>query len=226
MTETTNSKGSSAPTIVIADDHEIYRRGLTLFLEHEGMNVIDYAATGRQAVIATIKHHPDVLVLDIAMPDIDGLIALTILKFLVPDMRIVVLTALPDSIYLSRAHELGADGYFSKGVDNNLLAEFVRKLTASKKSSNGQNYGSGSYNPTGAGPILAENGKDSSNGRELTGKEISILKLISKGYKNQEIADQLAVSNDALKTQLQDIFSKIAVTKNNQSPTYGLLNEF
>jgi DNA-binding NarL/FixJ family response regulator len=225
MTETTNSKGSSAPKVIIADDHEIYRRGLTLFLENEGMDVIDYAATGRQAVIATIKHHPDVLVLDIAMPDIDGLIALAILKFLVPDMRIVILTALPDSIYLSRAHELDADGYFSKGVDNNLLAEFVRNLADNKKSSNGQNNGPGSYNPTGAGPILAENGKVSSNRSELTGREISILKLISNGYKNHEIADQLAIPGDALKAQLRDIFSKLAVTKNNQAPTYGLLND-
>jgi DNA-binding NarL/FixJ family response regulator len=225
MKETTNSKGTSAPTIVIADDHEIYRRGLTLFLEHEGMDVIDHSATGRQTVIAAIKHHPDVLVLDIAMPDIDGLIALSILKFLVPEMRIVVLTALPDSIYLSRAHELGADGYFSKGIDNKILAEFIHKLAANKKSSNDQNNGSGFYNPTGAGPLMVENGKTSKKRSNLNVGEISILKLISKGFKNHEIAGQLAIPNDALEAQLQGIFSKLAVTRKYQAPTYGLQND-
>jgi len=226
MTTNPKSTEQQTPTILIADDHEIYRRGLTLFLEHEGMKVIGYAATGRQAVTATIKHQPDVLMLDIAMPDIDGLVALTILKFLVPETRIVILTALPDSIYLSRAHELGAEGYFSKGVDNNVLVKFVRDLATNKGPSKYRNNGSNSHAPIGADSFLSRFEKDSSNGRELTGKEISILKLISKGYKYHEIEDKLAVSNNALKTQLQNIFSKLAVTKNNQSPTYGLLNEF
>jgi DNA-binding NarL/FixJ family response regulator len=225
---TTNPKSTElqTPTILIADDHEIYRRGLTLFLEHEGMKVIGYAATGRQAVMATIKHHPDILVLDIAMPDIDGLVALTILKFLVPEIRIVVLTALPDSLYSTRAHELGADGYFSKGVDNNLLAEYIRDIATNNGSSTNTNTDSISHSPVVSNSSPLSDTQISPNGRVLTEIEILILKLISKGYKNQRISDQLAITNDALKTQLQNIFSKLAVTKNNQSPTYGLLNDF
>ncbi len=225
---TTNPKAPDlqTTTILIADDHEIYRRGLTLFLEHEGMKVIGYAATGRQAVMATIKHHPDILVLDIAMPDIDGLVALTILKFLVPEIRIVVLTALPDSLYSTRAHELGADGFFSKGTDNNLLAEFVRDIAANNGSSSNKDSSSISHSLAGSNSSLPSDTQISSNGRVLTEIEILILNLISNGYKNQRIADQLAITNDALKTQLQNIFSKLAVTKNNQSTTYGLLNDF
>lgn len=226
MTTDPKSPDLQTATILIADDHEIYRRGLTLFLEHEGMKVIGYAATGRQAVMATIKHHPDILVLDIAMPDIDGLVALTILKFLVPEIRIVVLTALPDSLYSTRAHELGADGFFSKGTDNNLLAEFVRDIAANNGSSSNKDSGSISHSLAGSNSSLSSDTQISSNGRVLTEIEILILNLISNGYKNQRIADQLAITNDALKTQLQNIFSKLAVTKNNQSTTYGLLNDF
>ena len=160
------------------------------------------------------------------MPDIDGLVALTILKFLVPEIRIVVLTALPDSLYSTRAHELGADGFFSKGTDNNLLAEFVRDIAANNGSSSNKDSSSISHSLAGSNSSLPSDTQISSNGRVLTEIEILILNLISNGYKNQRIADQLAITNDALKTQLQNIFSKLAVTKNNQSTTYGLLNDF
>ena len=135
MTPTSKSTGQDTPTIVIADDHEIYRRGLKLFLEHAGMRVIASAATGSQAVDATIKHRPDILILDIAMPDLDGLAVLSIVKFLVPETRVIILTALGDRSYVSRTSELGADGYFSKGVENDYLIQTIRGIASKSGSS-------------------------------------------------------------------------------------------
>lgn len=226
----TNNTSKSAehhtPTIVIADDHEIYRRGLTLFLEHEGMEVIDYAASGRQAVITTIQHHPDILILDIAMPDLDGLIALTILKFLVPETRIIILTALPDSHYMSRAIDLGADGYFSKGVDNHQLADYVREITLN----NGPSVSTIAI-PNPASLIeftkfFPKNTQRSSNGKTLTERETLILTLISMGYDNQKIGDHLAISINTIKTHMRKIYSKLKVTDRSQAVLWALRNGF
>lgn len=126
MTTRSKSTEQDTPTIIIADDHEIYHRGLKLFLEHEGMSVIASAANGNQAVDATIKHRPDILILDLAMPELDGLAALSLVKYLAPKTRVIILTALEDRSYIKRATELGVDGYFSKGVENDHLIQAIR----------------------------------------------------------------------------------------------------
>lgn len=223
---TSKSAARHTPTIVIADDHEIYRRGLTLFLEHEGMEVIDHAATGRQAVIAAINHHPDILILDIAMPDLDGLIALTILKFLVPKIRIIILTALPDSRYLSRAIDLGADGFFSKGVDNHQLADYVREITLSNGSSLTTKDIPNPASLTEFRSIFPRNKQKSMNGKTLTEKETLILALISMGYDNQKIGDHMAISLNTIKTHLRKIYSKLEVSDRRQAVIWALRNGF
>ena len=226
----TNNNSKSAehhtPTIVIADDHEIYRRGLTLFLEYEGLEVVDHAATGRQAVIAAIQHHPDILILDIAMPDLDGLIALTILKFLVPETRIIILTALPDSQYMSRAIDLGADGYFSKGVDNHQLVDYVREITPKSGSSVSTIAIPNSASLIEFTKFFPKNKQSSSNGRTLTKKETLILTLISMGNDNQKIADHMAISLNTVKTHMRKIYSKLEVSDRSQAVIWALRNGF
>ena len=226
MNTTSKSREPDAPTIVIADDHEIYRRGLKLFFEHEGMRVVASAATGSQAVDATLKHRPDTLILDLAMPDLDGLAVLAIVKFLVPEIRVIILTALGDRSHVSRASELGADGYFSKGVENDYLIETIRGIA----SSNGTSIFTKDI-PTPTAPEelyshLSKHQQKPSNGQNLTDKETLILSLISMGIDNQGIAEKLAITKNTLKTHTGKIYSKLGVSDRSQAAIWALRNGF
>jgi DNA-binding NarL/FixJ family response regulator len=214
------------PTIVIADDHELYRKGLTLFVENEGMKIVEIAATGRQAVLAAVKHQPDILILDIAMPDLDGLLALSIVKFLLPETRVVILTALPDSQYLSRASDLGADGYFSKGVDNDQLVAFLRKIAPSGSSLEDSKSSQGQSKSIERTSFFTRYSRGSSKGKRLTDDEKSILKLISRGNDYEKVAEQMAVTRDTLNVHLSKIFSKLAVSNRSHEQLYGMFNKF
>jgi DNA-binding NarL/FixJ family response regulator len=100
--------------ILIADDEECFSQILKISLEKDGFEVIEVVDTGRKAVDATITHKPDCLILDIAMPEMDGLAALANIKFLAPETRVIVASALIKQCIKTRAMELGADAFFSK----------------------------------------------------------------------------------------------------------------
>jgi DNA-binding NarL/FixJ family response regulator len=226
MTAASKSPVQDTPTIVIADDHEIYRRGLKSFLEHEGMRVIASAATGSQAVDATLKHRPDILILDIAMLDLDGLAVLSIVKFLVPETRVIILTALRDPSYVSRARELGVDGYFSKGVENDYLVQTIRGIECGS--------GSSIFTKTIPTPTVPKelnlpfprNKQKSSNGHSLTKKETLILSLVSMGIDNQVIGERASITQNTLKTHLRKIYSKLDVSDRSQAVIWALRNGY
>lgn len=214
------------PTIVIADDHEIYRRGLKLFLEHEGMRVVACAATGKQAVEAIRTHNPDILILDIAMPDLDGLGALAIVKYIAPNTRVVILTALDDATYLSRARELGVDGYFSKGTDNDYLIRAIQEVVEN----NAKLYSS-NHVPTPTAPkefslLFPKDSNSTSTGKDLTDKETLILSYLSMGLDNQEISKRVSITGNTLKTHLGKIYTKLGVSDRTQAVIWALRNGF
>jgi DNA-binding NarL/FixJ family response regulator len=226
MTTSSKSPEQDAPTIVIADDHQIYRRGLALFLEHEGMRVIASAANGNQAVDLTIKYRPEILLLDIAMPDLDGLAVLAIVKHTVPETRVIILTALDDRSYFTRANELGAEAFFSKGVENDYLIETISGIA----SSNGPSIFTKTI-PTPTAPkelslLFPTDKEESSNGKDLTDKETLILSLISMGIDNQGIAEKLTITKNTLKTHTRKIYSKLDVSDRSQAAIWALRNGF
>jgi DNA-binding NarL/FixJ family response regulator len=190
------------------------------------MRVIASAATGSQAVDATLKHRPDILILDIAMPDVDGLSALSIIKFFVPETHVIILTALADPSYLTRASELGADGYFSKGVENDYLIQTIRGIA----SSNGPSIFTKTI-PTPTAPkelslLFPKEKEKSSNGQSLTDKETLILSLISMGIDNKGIVEKLSITNNTLKTHTRKIYSKLGVSDRSQAAIWALRNGF
>jgi DNA-binding NarL/FixJ family response regulator len=226
MTATSKSLEQDAPTIVIADDHEIYRRGLKLFLEHEGMRVVASAATGKQAVEATTKHSPDILLLDIAMPDLDGLGVLAIVKYIAPKTSVIILTALDDQTYISRARELGADGYLSKGVDNDYLIEAIRGIAGRNEEVVFTKTVPTPTAPKELSLLFPNDHEESSNGKGLTDKETLILSLISMGIDNQGIAEKLTITKNTLKTHTRKIYSKLGVSDRSQAAIWALRNGF
>lgn len=226
MTTTSKIINQNTPTIVIADDHEIYRRGLKLFLEHEGMRVIASAASGDQAVDATIKHRPDILILDLAMPDLDGLAVLSIVKHIVPETRVIILTALGDRSHIRRANELGADGYFSKGVENDYLIQTIRGIAGGNGSPVFTKTIPAPTAPKELKSTLPENKQTSSNGQNLTEKETLILSLISMGIDNQGIGERVSITQNTLKTHIRKIYSKLGVSDRSQAVIWALRNGF
>lgn len=226
MTTTSKTTVQDAPTIVIADDHDIYRRGLKLFLEHEGMRVIASAATGSQAVDATLNHRPDILILDLVMPDLDGLAVLTLVKYLVPETRVIILTALGDRLYVSRASELGVDGYFSKGVENDYLIQTIRGIASNNEPSIFTKVIPTPTVPNELNPPFSEPNQKSSNGKNLTDKEMLILSHISMGIGNQEIEERLSITKNTLKTHTRKIYSKLGVSDRSQAAIWAVRNGF
>ena len=226
MTTTSKSTKQDSLTIVIADDYEIYRRGLQLFLEHEGMRVVASAATGKQAVEATMKHRPDILVLDIAMPDLDGLAVLAIVKFIVPRTSVVILTALDDQSYLSRARELGVNGYFSKGVDNDYLIDAIRGIAGRDEISDFTRHIPTPTAPKELSLLFPKEMQEGSIGKNLTDKETLILSYLSMGLDNQEIGKRVDITKNTLKTHMRQIYNKLGVSDRSQAAIWALRNGF
>jgi len=226
MTTTSKITKQKTPTIVIADDHEIYRRGLRLFLEHEGMRVIESVATGSQAVDATIKHRPDILILDLVMPDLDGLAVLSIVKHIVPKTRVIILTALGDQTFIRRARELGAEGYYSKGVENDYLIQTIRGIASNNGLSIFTKVIPTPTVPNELNPPFSEHNQKLSNGKNLTDKEMLILSHISMGIGNQEIEERLSITKNTLKTHTRKIYSKLGVSDRSQAAIWAVRNGF
>jgi len=114
--------------IIIADDDDCFIQILKLALEDEGMEVVKTVSTGRQAIEATLKFQPDCLLLDISMPDMDGLAALANIKFLNPKICVIVISALNDPRCKTRALEIGADTFFSKDGKLDELVAIIHAL--------------------------------------------------------------------------------------------------
>ena len=226
MKTTSKSREQDHPTVIIADDHEIYRRGLELFLEHEGMRVIASAATGNEAVDLTIKYHPEILLLDIAMPDLDGLAVLAIVKHTVPETRVIILTALDDRSYFTRANELGADAFFSKGVENDYLVDTIRGIACDNETSVFTKTIPTPTTPKELSLLFPKEEEKSSNGHNLTDKETLIISLISMGIDNQGIAEKLSITKNTLKSHTRKIYSKLGVSDRSQAAIWALRNGF
>lgn len=109
--------------VLMADDHAIISEAFNLILQNAGMEVVGTAVTGEEAVSMAQELEPDIVLLDVVMPEMDGLAALAILRYMRPEMLIFMLTSFSDKLYLARAGELGANGFFSKSVDPDILIE-------------------------------------------------------------------------------------------------------
>jgi DNA-binding NarL/FixJ family response regulator len=210
--------------VLIADDYELYRKVLKLTLETAGFVVVEEISTGRQAIDATLRQEPDILILDIAMPDMDGFAALSVIKHLRSETRIVLHTAITNPEIKTRARELGADALIPKNVDRDELIETLRAiLTGYTRGVNpefllrtpGQGVPSPLVqNPSRIDPVL----------KQLTDQEIQILSLLSDGKDNKAIIEHLFISQNTLKTHMRNIFNKIDVTNRTQAALWAIRN--
>jgi DNA-binding NarL/FixJ family response regulator len=212
----------TTPSIVIADDHVLFRQVLTLTLEGAGMEVVHAASNGREAVDAVMEHQPDLVILDIVMPEMDGLAALAILRYIVPKIPVVVVTEIMDPLYLARAGELGAAGYYSKGVKTEELVSGMQAILAGERVHIQAKRTTDPQPPSMPGFTLPKEAPPTLESEDLTDQESLVISFVAMGLDNQSIMDKLYISRNTLKTHMRNIFSKLGVTDRTQAAIWAL----
>jgi DNA-binding NarL/FixJ family response regulator len=194
--------------ILVVDDHPVVRAGIeTLAIGHPDMSVVAQAANGREAIQQFRTHHPDITLMDIQMPEMNGLDALIAIRNESPDARIIMLTTYAGDAQVMRAIKAGAQGYLLKSALHRELLDTIRVVHAGKKALSAE----ASYE-------VAEHAADDA----LTPAEIRVLQLIAKGNANKEIAEQLSISEETVKGQVRNILSKLAAKDRTHAAMIGI----
>ncbi len=200
--------------LVIAEDHQIVREGLRLFLDAQpDMEVVAEAANGRQALEAVQQYHPDVLLLDLLMPEMDGLAVLRALPQVAPETSVLVLTSASEDRLVLPAVRAGATGYVLKTVSSAELAEAVRKVAR----------GEPVLHPEITRMLMREvrRGPGAVAGEKLTQRELEVLSLLAHRLTNKEIAAELGVSETTVKTHVRNILQKLGVRTRAEAARYA-----
>lgn len=204
--------------ILIADDHSLIRQGLKQILELEkDMIVIAQASNGREAIQLARECRPDVILMDINMPGINGLQAIKELKQERLDSRIIVLTIHEDREYLFKTLQMGAEGYVLKDAEPSVLVDAIRNVYS------GQSY----IQPNMTAELVKEfnrvtlHEKEKNDESNLTSREIEVLELIAEGMINKEIAKRLYISEKTVKNHVSNIFRKLNVSDRTQAAIYA-----
>ena len=205
--------------VVIADDHLLFRDGLRSLLEARGIEVVGEARNGREALDQARRNHPDVVLMDLGMPEINGLAATRLISAQLPDVKVVILTASDDDADLFEAIKSGAQGYVLKNLDSD---EFFRLLE-------GVALGEPALTPGLARKLLGEFARPAparaaaEPPSELTDREREVLDLLVQGVtSNRELAERLVVSENTVKYHLRNILDKLHVQNRAQVVAYAV----
>ena len=200
--------------VLIVDDHAVVREGLRTFLElQEGIEVAGEASDGHDAIGAAERLRPDVVLMDLVMPNLDGVGAMRELRQRVPAARVIVLTSFLDDERLLPAVRAGAAGYLLKNVQPQELARAIRTAAA----------GGALLDPAVAARLveaLEEDGRDK-RADQLTPREREVLVLIGRGYANKRIALELGIAEKTVKTHVGNVLSKLGVSDRTQAALYA-----
>ena len=198
-------------TILIAEDQRLFRQSLRMLLEHESdIAVVGDAMDGRQAFDLAVVHKPDIVLMDVDMPRLDGITATRLIRSCVPDCRVLMLSVHDDDTRIVAAVRAGACGYILKDADHQ---EFLRIIRATYEDTPVRS----AYMPDGfakkAVALASQQGGSDPGGLSLlTEREREILACAAAGRSNKEIADQLCVSLDTVKTHLHHTYQKLKVS--------------
>jgi DNA-binding NarL/FixJ family response regulator len=198
-----------AVRIVIADDYEMFRHGLkALFSGHPEFEVVGEAANGSEAINAVAELRPDILLLDLVMPEMGGMQVLRSLARSMNNMRIVLLSGAVEGAEIPRAFELGARGFVMKSTATDTLLECIRTVLAGK-------YWIGIQSAENLETALEHCRGNVRNGKRenyaLTPREMEIIRAVVSGNTNKEIAFQFSISEQTVKHHIRSIFDKLGV---------------
>jgi len=205
--------------ILLAEDHVVVREGTRELVQHEpDMEVVGEASDGEEAIELATKLRPDVVVMDIAMPKLNGIEATKRIKALNPATVVLILTAYENDQYIFALLEAGAAGYLLKNVRGRELIDAIRAVHA----------GESVLHPTIARRVIEHLTSPVSSPTEaqviepLSEREMEVLNLAAKGISNKDIAEQLSLSPRTVQAHLGNIFNKLGVASRTEAVLYGL----
>jgi DNA-binding NarL/FixJ family response regulator len=202
------SDDSSSIRILAVDDHPLLRQGIaSLVAVQPDMTLVAEAHNGRDAIQQFRVHHPDITLMDLHMPEMNGIDAIIAIRNDFPEARIIVLTTYVGDVQILRALKAGARGYLLKNLLHKELLETIRAVHAGRKSLSAD----ASYQ-------LAEHATDDA----LTPGEITVLRLIAAGNANKQIADRLSIAEDTVKGRVKSILSKLGAHDRTHAATIGI----
>lgn len=195
-------------TVLLAEDHQVVRQGFRSLLEHErDIEVVGEAETGREAVQLTRKLRPAVVVMDIAMPLLNGLEATRQIRKDFPDTKVLILSAHSDDAYVEQVSVLGASGFLLKQTSSDVLATAIREVQE------GKSFFSSSVSKRvkDRSRQLTARGGSKKSGNRLSSREVEVLQLIAEGKPNKQVAAELGVSFKTVDKHRQHLMSKLDI---------------
>ncbi len=210
----TNSPSQSI-RVMLVDDHTMVRRGLATFLKiFDDLQLVGEAASGDAAIRLCAEVLPDVILMDMVMPDMDGAAATRLIRQQFPQVQVIALTSFKEGDLVKNALEAGAIGYLLKDVSADELAQAIRAAHA----------GRATLSPEAAQALVETANQPPAPGLDLTERELEVLALMVEGLNNTQIAGRLAVSSSTIKSHVSNILSKLGVASRTEAVTLALRN--
>src|SRR6266496_4396820 len=199
--------------LMIVDDHAIVRQGLRAIIRvTPGLELVGEADDGQAAIALAGEVRPDVVLMDLVMPELDGVAAIALIKRDLPSVRIIALTTFAESELVLGAVQAGADGYLLKDVDVQELARAIRTVHG------GQPY----LHPAATRHLLEAGARPEPASASLTGREQAVLALVGRGLTNRQIADALAISQKTVSVHVSNMLSKLGLASRTQAALYAV----
>ena len=213
--------GSEKIKVLIVDDHQVVRQGLRTFLElTDGIQVVGEAGDGQEAIELTKQVRPDVILMDLVMPGLDGISAIATIKSLGIGSRVIALTSFTEDDKVFPAIQAGASSYLLKDVSPEALVEAIRAVQRGEARLHPQimrKLMDQVTRQTGAGKLV--------EGPQLTGRELEVVRLVTRGKSNREIAQALVISEKPAKAHISNILGKLGLDDRTQLAVYAIQNK-
>jgi DNA-binding NarL/FixJ family response regulator len=194
--------------VMSVDDHPLLREGIVAVVNSQkDMLIVAQAATAREAVEQFRKHRPDVVLMDLRLPDMSGIDAMIAIREGSPDAKVIVVTTVEGDAEIKRALEGGARGYVLKSMPPKELVEVIRQVNAGKKRI-----------PSEVAARLAEH----FDGDALTAREVEVLAQVASGNRNRDIADKLFITEETVKVHIKHIMEKLDAKDRTQAVSIGI----
>lgn len=202
------SHESGTIRILVVDDHQLIRQAIAgQIADQPGMTLVAEATNGREAIDEFRRHRPDVTLMDLQMPEMNGIEAMTAIRAEFPDARIIVLTTYTGDVQVLRAIKAGASGYLLKSTLVNEMLAAIRAVHAGRKALSAE-----------VSFDLAEHAAQEA----LSPLEVRVLRLIANGHTNKEVAAKLSMTEEAIKSQVRSILSKLGTDDRTHAVVIGL----